>query len=268
MFKIKSWKKIKKLNFVLGLWASIATILSLFLSYQVTVEKPKENIVGGDNNGQMVNTESYVNQVFNNPTKYTADEIMRQAQLAYFAEDYEGARRLYSLDSVANNGIALCNIGYMYANGLGAVKNVEVAVRYYERAIELGVDQAVINKFVVLANSENGVDLDKLYFYINDQLQNENGVIFNKFKEKNNGIPVYSVDRDFEKYCDEWKDTGRRIKGGSKPGEDKYTQFTIYYWIATIPESHNGNYGQYQIWAEQKRNFQLKQYFEDEFIVI
>lgn len=265
MLKIKSWEKIKNLNVVLGVWASIATILSLFLSYQVTVEKPKENIVGGDNNGQMVNTESYVNQVFNNPTKYTADEIMRQAQLAYFAEDYEGARRLYSLDSVANNGIALCNIGYMYANGLGAVKNVEVAVRYYERAIELGVDQAEINKFVVLSRNLNDDLVSSFYHYTNELLKDENGEVFKKFKELNGDVAVHSLSEDYVKEYSNWEDTGKTITVSENPENTFYKR---YYWTATLPQEQDGKYGRVQIWSEQDRNFELCNYFEDKFIMI
>lgn len=264
---MKSKIKWEKVNIFLSIWASIATIISIILGYQV-INNSKNNIVNGDNNGQMINTDSYYNQIFNNPQDYSENEILRQAEIAFDAKDYDAVRKLYTLDKVASNPIVFNNLGYMYANGLSVGRDLGISIHYYDLAIEKKINQAAINKFVALVNNiENQSDyVNTLYEYINISLKDKKHPLYKKFMEENNGIPVNSVGNYFiNDYCDEWKDTGKRITVTDKPIN---TMFTLYYWISTNPTKTNGSYGQYQVWAEQKRHFKLKDYFNDVFIRI
>lgn len=254
------------INTFLAIWASIATILSIILGCKV-VNNSKNNTVNGDNNGQMINTDQYFNQVFNNPQDYSENEILRQAEIAYDAKDYESVRTLYTLDKVASNPIVFNNLGYMYANGLGMEKNVEIAMSYYNRVSE-EIDQDIVtrNKYVALSNNlNNGNNINLFLRFVNTELQKGNGVVFELFKQANDNIQLNKVDYDYltKTLCSDWADViPSELKVFSE--EPPLTFCTGYRFMKTI-ESNNG---QARVYKKVQRICKVLNVLEDEFIRI
>ena len=98
-----------------------------------------------NSNNQITNNQITNNTVFENSN---TDEktLLNYAQFYYLANNYEGVARVYGLSTLSNNPIALTNLGYMYANGVYFQQNIEMAENYYNKAIELGCQQAMANK--------------------------------------------------------------------------------------------------------------------------
>ena len=156
----------------------------------------------------------------------------------------------------------------MYANGLGVEKNVDLAIGNYDKAINLGSKDSLINKFVVMVKnlSNNDDSITNFYNFTNENLENKNSEIYLKFKERNNKEIKKLSDDYIEEYT-HWEDTGKKFQCGDK-SELNYTFYKTYYRVTTIPVSDGESFGQYQIWAEKDRNFELCNYFNDEFIYI
>lgn len=79
----------------------------------------------------------------------SAETLLNYARIYYTANEYEKMVRIYADSRLEDNVIALNNLGYMYANGIYFEKNVEEANFYYDRAIELGCQQAYSNKMAM-----------------------------------------------------------------------------------------------------------------------
>lgn len=103
-----------------------------------------ENSINSNNN---INSN---NQITNNTVFEDANSdqetLLNYAQFYYLANNYEGVARVYGNSLLANNPVALTNLGYMYANGIYFQQNFEIAENYYNKAIELGYQQAMANK--------------------------------------------------------------------------------------------------------------------------
>ena len=93
-------------------------------------------------------------QYYNETTIFEDDTdspetLLNYARIYYSANEYEKMVRIYADNRLENNAIALNNLGYMYANGIYFEKNIEEADFYYDRAIELGCEQAYNNKMAM-----------------------------------------------------------------------------------------------------------------------
>ena len=264
--KIK-WDKV---NTFLAIWASIATIVSVFFGYQLSINS-KNNTVNGDNNGQMVNADSYYNQIINDPQEYSENEILRQAEIAFDAKDYDAVRKLYTLDKVANNPIVFNNLGYMYANGLGVENDIKIAMSYYNRASE-GIDQDIItkNKYIALSNKLydsncNRNDVNSYLKFVNTELHKGKGVVFELFKQANDNTSLNEIDYDYltKTLCSDWADV---VPAELKvfPNEPPLTFCTGYRFVKTI-DSDNGKS---RVYKKIQRSCKVLNVLEDEFIRI
>lgn len=108
----------------------------------------EENVVS--ENSINSNNINYNNQITNNTVFEDANSdvetLLNYAQFYYLANNYEGVARIYGNSLLSDNPIALTNLGYMYANGVYFQQNLEIAERYYDKGIELGLQQAMANK--------------------------------------------------------------------------------------------------------------------------
>lgn len=127
-----------------------------------------ENSINSNNN---INSN---NQITNNTVFENADTdektLLNYAQFYYLANNYEGVARIYGLSALSNNPIALTNLGYMYANGIFFQQNLEMAENYYNKAIELGCQQAMANKVAMYLKFK----LSGTEMVIADACENEN----------------------------------------------------------------------------------------------
>lgn len=163
---------INKYGKYISFFSSVATIVSLILSFfalnQINLVKSELNIEGNQN---VVNSNIY-NNIIRNPSDYSEEEILLQAEMFFDAEDYKSVIELYSLEKVCENPVVITNLAYMYSSGYGVEKNIKKALEKYNKAIELGVYHAYKNKIIMLFNN---ISLD--YDDSNDIITNVREVI-------------------------------------------------------------------------------------------
>lgn len=116
------------------------------------------NINGNDNE---VNIDSVVNKMIENPSAYSEEEIIRQAEISFAQKDYNKVLKLYSLDQVANSDIIYNNLAYMYSNGLGVDKNIEKAETYYLKTDNIASYEAMLIKNIKGDNAEEILNILK-----------------------------------------------------------------------------------------------------------
>lgn len=74
------------------------------------------------------------------------------------ASSYETARRYFQLAADQGNGASLVSLGMMYMEGQGVARNMDIAIRYLERAaIDHNVIEANANLGLIYLNGEGGV---------------------------------------------------------------------------------------------------------------
>lgn len=124
-----------------------------------------ENIINSNN--QITN-----NTVFENSS---SDEgsLMNYANFYYTSNNLEGVVRIYGNSKLANNPVALTNLGYMYANGIYFEQNFEIAEKYYDQAISLGFEQAICNKLAMYLKNK----LPDTISVLNEGFENRNDKI-------------------------------------------------------------------------------------------
>lgn len=75
------------------------------------------------------------------------DDKLRQAEIAFDAEEYQTMLNIYSYGDTENSAIRNNNYGYAYANGLYVEPNLEIAELYFDKAIALEFEPGYANKF-------------------------------------------------------------------------------------------------------------------------
>lgn len=117
-----------------------AATIALYIYNNVIVNT---DIIVGDNNSIETNNDNSTHEINNwnmysfsesDYMKYTVQEILAAADCSYKKGDYETVLSLYNLSQVENNSIALCNMAYLYENGIGVKKDIEKAVEYLKKA--------------------------------------------------------------------------------------------------------------------------------------
>ena len=93
------------------------------------------------------------------------DTLIDQAVVSYNQGDYKTAFSLF--DKLANQGNADAqyNLGIMYENGLGVIKNETQAVYWYQKAANQGYANAQHNLGIMYANGEGVIQDDKQAVY-------------------------------------------------------------------------------------------------------
>ena len=140
--------------------------------------------------------------------KRTADEgdVESQLDLAYMylygtdeiEQNLELAIKYYEMAAAQNDPIALNNLGSLYFSGIGTKRNIGKSLVYFQKAADLGNDNAQINlAFINLAGGKK------------DETRNKKAVeMFKAAKDKNNiakfmlGYAYYTgfvVSQDYEK---------------------------------------------------------------------
>lgn len=89
-------------------------------------------------------------------------------------KDYASAADIYLkiLEATPENTIALCNLGYLFANGLGTEGDLQQALEYYDQAIKYGSFQALRNELALCL--ENDVPIERIAELIQTGLRVEN----------------------------------------------------------------------------------------------
>lgn len=155
--KISKLDKIKLLISVLSLLFSGTVMLKLFSvenSYNKQLQILQQDfntqleMVRNDveTNIQDVKATIVSSNVENTTNNYGAviDErdsvttLLKYAENAYLAGDYETVIQIYSMEKLAQNDIACSNLGFMFANGLYYDVELSKADEYYRKAIKYG----------------------------------------------------------------------------------------------------------------------------------
>ena len=132
-------------------------------------------IVNGDVPGNItsVGGDYSENNTYNNYIK--PEEIsLASAGRKLEIKDYASAADIYLqiLDGTPENTTALCNLGYLFANGLGTEVDLQQALEYYDQAITYGSFQALCNELVLCL--ENDVPIERIAGLIQKGLCVEN----------------------------------------------------------------------------------------------
>lgn len=80
----------------------------------------------------------------NGLTEKSVEQQFYEAQTYYQAGDYGNAMRIYR-EIQNDHAVAMSNIGYLFAHGLGVVQSTLDASKYYRQAYEMGNEQALQN---------------------------------------------------------------------------------------------------------------------------
>lgn len=132
-------------------------------------------IVNGDIPGNItsVGGDYLENNTYNNYIK--PEEIsLASAGRKLEIKDYASAADIYLqiLDGTPENTTALCNLGYLFANGLGTEVDLQQALEYYDQAITYGSFQALRNELSLCL--ENDVPIERIAELIQEGLRVEN----------------------------------------------------------------------------------------------
>jgi len=101
------------------------------------------NISTTDNSTTNIYEKSIVDEDMDEQT------LLGIAQTAYESKDYETVVQVYSMEKLKNNALVNNNMGYMYANGIYFDVNIVRADMYFDKAIELGNENAFYNKLAM-----------------------------------------------------------------------------------------------------------------------
>lgn len=132
-------------------------------------------IVNGDVPGNItsVGGDYSENNTYNNYIK--PEEIsLASAGRKLEIKDYASAADIYLqiLDGTPENTTTLCNLGYLFANGLGTEVDLQQALEYYDQAITYGNFQALRNELALCL--ENDVPIERIAELIQEGLRVEN----------------------------------------------------------------------------------------------
>ena len=139
-----------------------------------TIEKTGQKVyVGNDNKGviNVVGGDLVYNFVKKNEISLPAADRKLESK------DYAGAIEIYLqiLEENPKNETALCNLGYLFKNGLGTEVDLERAIEYYDQAISLGNAQALCNELELCL--ENDTPIEKIGELLSTGLSAENADI-------------------------------------------------------------------------------------------
>ena len=85
--------------------------------------------------------------VIGNLGDISPEDKLRQAEIAFDAEEYQTMLNIYSYGDTESSAIRNNNYGYAYANGLYVEPNLEIAELYFDKAIALEFEPGYANKF-------------------------------------------------------------------------------------------------------------------------
>lgn len=124
------------------------------------------------------------------------DTLLQYAENAFISGDYEEVVKIYSMDRVKDNPVALNNIGYFYANGIYFPEDVESADDYYNRAISAGSKKALENKLALHLRNHLSDSVDIMREGYENRCVNVMALLSYYIWESN---PEYSLDEIEEK---------------------------------------------------------------------
>lgn len=107
------------------------------------IESIKQTIVSSNIQNITNNNAPIINEEMDEQT------LIKYAENAFWAEDYESVVQIYSMGNLSDNPVACNNMGYMFANGIYFPLNMEMADYYYDKAMELGSTKAYENKLAM-----------------------------------------------------------------------------------------------------------------------
>lgn len=84
-----------------------------------TINQKLNNVSINNLDNSTINNPTNTNNIYEGNiiiSNCSESELLRIAQSRYEAEDYQGAIEIYQLDVMQNNDIAMCNLGFLYAN--------------------------------------------------------------------------------------------------------------------------------------------------------
>lgn len=146
--------KLEKIGIIVSLFAIAVQIIALFTSgyngvFQNTVSILNENIFGKNVNSSQTSIRNY----YQNEEK-SEYELLRRALVAYESGDFNTMNDILSSEQLKNNPIALCNLGYVFALGVGTEKNQDIATKYFNQAIEMGYEKGYLVMLAFLFNTD------------------------------------------------------------------------------------------------------------------
>lgn len=91
-------------------------------------------------------------------TNLTVENMLIKAEEYYKMEDYLNAINIYNNKELDTNAISLSNLGYFYEHGMGVNKNIQKAKENYQKAKQLGNEDALDNWVICILNYPESYD--------------------------------------------------------------------------------------------------------------
>lgn len=188
----KKWKLKKGIALVFSFFSLLTSLYGggiIKISAQINRESSDEsNTTEGNNsginnfNGDIINSEdselilgdgnTIIEYIYNYENLDNASKLI-QAHFYYLEEEYERALAIYKSHELKNNKIANVNLGYMYINGIGVEKNVDIALEYFDRSNSIEGKRNAVYACLVSHRA------DEMFKRIEELLQENDDVIKN-----------------------------------------------------------------------------------------
>lgn len=247
--------KLEKIGIIVSLFAIAVQITALFVSGYNGIFQNNVSILNGNIFGKNVNTsQTSINNYYQNEEK-SEHELLRRALVAYESSDYNTMIDILSSEQLKNNPIALCNLGYVFAMGVGTEKNQDIATKYFNQAIEMGYEKGYL---VMLAFWFN-TDVEKADSFL---MKHKDCEIICESLEKmlggisfSNFVNNYSLEERISYYQSAWYD--RTFEERVEATEPLSNLFLIHYeYISSRMEiGEDNNIINYYTYDKYNRNF-------------
>lgn len=161
--------------------------------------------------------------IYNSLTKDTpinsdSEDLLIEAEKYYKMEEYSKVYKIYTLDSMQTNSIALTNLAYFYENGIFVSQDISLAKELYDKAYKLDnkdalenwvkfnikyPDEMFINHLWEAYNLGSNTVCDFIYEYLDSAHKNEDAIL-HFFSITSDEQFVFLLNRTYEeRVCDE-----------------------------------------------------------------
>ena len=162
-------------------FTALAITIPLFaINFNLSVDKSTLK----STNNQTIYNDNKIDTVinYNVPEQTDENHLLNKAFKLHEAGLYEAAFSIYIDEHLTANPTALCNLGYMYANGIGCDLDFLKAYDNFTQAIELGSQQALQNLISMFIKYHFSNDV--ISFYINKGIEENNSHVLQFLKAK------------------------------------------------------------------------------------
>jgi tetratricopeptide (TPR) repeat protein len=223
-----------------------------------------------DSNVSVVNNinDNYLNFILEYEENNRIEKALEYAECYFNVGEYETSIKIYTaILQKEQNSLALCNLGYMYANGFGTEEDDAKAFEYYEQAIELGYDRAKTNELALLLRERYVERAEKLKLLLTEGNSTAINFVFSindisSDKEENINQILNMTNDELIEYLDEnyYEEKNMGVFNyTSVPTSDaitRYEKIGSYNWYSQDTDT-SGTVYQYRKYCKECKNIYM-----------